>query len=39
MKLKWLDNEYVQRYHAMIANGFRKITSPLLVAVGVTNDQ
>ncbi|KAK0511090.1 hypothetical protein JMJ35_006642 [Cladonia borealis] len=37
MKPNWSENEHVQRYHAMIANGGKKIAGPLLVVQGVTD--
>ena len=39
MKSNRLQNEHVQRYHAIIANGFGKIAGPLLVVHGVTDVQ
>ena len=34
---KWSENEHIQRYHAMIANGGKQIAGPLLIVQGVTD--
>ena len=39
MKPKWVENQHVQKYQAMISNGGKKIASPLLVIHGETDDK
>lgn len=39
LKSKWVENPQVQKYHAMVSNGGKKIAGPLLVVHGETDDK
>lgn len=39
LKPNWVENQHVQKYHAMISNGGKEIAGPLLVVHDATDDR